>query len=412
MPELGARGHSGSMSAVERSGPGTTDIPKDPEFSLVLGGPLYQLLRRIRLSDDALGVVHRRIIAAILITWVPPMALAALQGGLAGPGRTMPLIEDVEFHLRFLIVAPLLIIAELIVHLRMNPIVAQFRIRDLVRPGQWDRFDHAVAEAARGRNSIVIEAVLLAIVYAAGILITLRRYIAMGPGGWYALPEGGLSMAGFWLVFVSLPLLQFLFLRWYFRLFLWARLLWRISRLDLDLKATHPDKAGGLGFLGESVSAFVPIAAAQGAMFAGMMADRILFGRTKLTDFQIEVFGGAVVLLLVFTGPLMLFAARLARVKRRGLREYGALGQVYVRDFQQKWMSGAPADEPLVGSGDIQSLADLGNSYGNAEQMRFAPIQPASLLAFLAAFLAPILPLLLTMMSLEKLLGRLVGVVF
>ena len=398
------------MATSRRSS--ATDDPAAPDFSLVLGGPLYQLLRRARLTDDVLGMAHRRVLAAVLFAWAPPVALAALQGGLVGPGRTIPLAYDIAFHLRFLVVAPLLILAELIVHRRLHPITAQFRVRDLVRAGQAQPFARATEEAAAGRNSILAEAILLGLVYAVGILFTLRRYVGLGPGGWYALPSGGLSLAGFWLVFVSLPLLQFLLLRWYFRLFLWARFLWRVSRLDLELEATHPDRAGGLGFLGDSISAFVPLAAAQGVLSSGMIADRIFFAGAKVTDFQIEVVGGAVLLLLVFAGPLTLFAIRLARVKRVGLRDYGALGQDYVRQFRRKWMSGTSAGEPLVGSGDIQSLADLGNSYSAAEQMRLAPIQLRSLLAFLAAFLAPLLPLLLTTMSVEKLVARLVGIVF
>ena len=382
------------------------------DFSLVVGGPLYQVFRRAGLSTEGMGLAHRRVIAVILILWAPLILLSALQGGLVGAGHGTPFIEDVGYQLRFLVVAPLLIIAEVIVHLRLRPIVGQFQARGLVRPRDAARFAAAVDGAARWRNSVLVEVMLIAVVYAAGILFTLRRYLDMGAVGWFALPSGGLSLAGYWLVFVSLPLLQFLLLRWYFRLFIWARFLWRVSRLDLDLNATHPDKAGGLGFLGESLTAFVPIAAAQGVLLAGLMADRILFAGAKLTDFKVEVFGGALFLLLVFVGPLMVWIPKLAHVKRAGLRAYGALGQTYVLGFREKWLSGAPEDEPLLGSADIQSLADLGNSYAGADQMRLAPIQPLSLVAFLAAFLAPITPLLLTMMSLEKLIGQIVGVVF
>jgi hypothetical protein len=400
------------MPASTTHPPDSTDEKRGSDFSLVVGGPLYQFFRRTRLSTEGMGLAHRRVIAVILIAWAPLMVLSALQGGLIGDGRGTPFIEDIGYQLRFLVVAPLLIIAEVIVHLRMRPIVGQFEIRGLVRPREAARFAAAIDGAARWRNSMLAEVALLAVVYAAGILFTLRRYLNMGVEGWWALPAGGLSLAGYWLVFVSLPLLQFLLLRWYFRLFIWARFLWRVSRLDLDLNATHPDKAGGLDFLGESLTAFVPIAAAQGVLLAGMMADRILFAGAKLTDFKVEVFGGALFLLLVFVGPLLVWIPKLARVKRAGLRTYGALGQTYVLGFREKWLSGAPQDEPLLGSGDIQSLADLGNSYSGAEQMRLAPIQPASVVAFLAAFLAPIAPLLLTMMSLEKLIGQVVGVVF
>jgi hypothetical protein len=41
------------------------DEPAD--FSLVLGGPLFQLLRRSRLSDDALTLVHRRAISTSIL---------------------------------------------------------------------------------------------------------------------------------------------------------------------------------------------------------------------------------------------------------------------------------------------------------------------------------------------------------
>jgi hypothetical protein len=390
---------------------GPVSLAAQQGFSLVLGGPLYQTLWRAHLSDDVLGLVHRRIVAAILLLWAPLIVLTASQGSLIGPGAHS-FLRDVGFQLRFLVVVPLLIFAELIVHWRMRPIVEEFRIRGLVRPGQASRFEDAVGEAMRWRNSPWAEGALLAIVYGVGLLFTQRRYLALGASGWYA-DSAGLSPAGLWLVFVSLPLLQFLLLRWYFRLFLWARFLWRVSRLDLDLDVTHPDKAGGLGFLADSLIAFVPVALAHGVLFAGMIADRILFTGAKLTDFEWEVCGGAVLILLLFAGPLTVFSLRLARLKRTGLRRYGALGQTYVREFRAKWLDpGSPPAEPIVGSGDIQSLADLGNSFASAEQMRLAPLRLSATIYFVVAFLAPIAPLLLTVMPAEKLLAQAIGLVF
>jgi hypothetical protein len=386
----------------------------EQDFSIVLGGPLFQLLRRAHLSDPALGLAHRRIVFAVAILWGPLAAFCALQGGLVGPGPR-PFLQDIGFQLRFLVVVPVLILSELIVHRRMQPIIDEFRLRSLVRPSQTARFEAALTDERRWRNAILPEVVMFALVYAAGILFTAHRYAQQGGGGWYASPaEGaGLSAAGLWLVFVSVPAMQFLLLRWYFRLFIWASFLWRVSRLDLDLNVTHPDKVGGLGFLGDSLIAFVPLALAHGVLFTGLIADRILYTGAKLTDFRLEVLAGAVVLMVVFAGPLTIFGPRLARLKRRGLREFGGLGQTYVREFRRKWLEGgAPADEPLIGSGDIQSLADLGNSYSGADQMRIAPIRPSALIYFLIAFLAPIAPLLLTMMSVDKLVARLVGLVF
>jgi hypothetical protein len=386
-----------------------------PDFSLVLGGPLFQLMRRVQLTDDALGLLHRRILAAVLIAWAPVVALATAEGVLVGGGLKMPLLHDIAFHLRFLVVVPLLILAELVVHKGLRPVVDEFRQRNLVPPAQSGRFDHAMDEALRLRNSLPAEALMIAFVFIGGLGFTLHRYVSLGAGGWFSSPSGGggLSLAGMWLVFVSLPLMQFLLLRWYFRLLIWARFLWRTSRLDLDLNAIHPDRAGGLSFLSESLIAFAPIAAAHGVLVAGMLADRIFFGGATLIDFEAEMLGGAIFLLLLFAGPLTLFEPLLARTKLRGLRQYGALGQRYVREFRVKWLGGGPPpDEPLVGSGDIQSLADLGNSFGGAEAMRVVPLKLKPLLVFVGAFLGPILPLVLTMIPLKKLIERVIGVVF
>jgi hypothetical protein len=380
------------------------------DFSLVLGGPLFQLLRRGRLSDDALGLVRRRIAFFVMITWAPLFVLSALQGSLVGGGRSMSFLNDIGSHLRFLVVVPLLLVAELVVHRRMRPMVDQFQVRGLVPPSQTARFADALDDARGLRNSVLAEVLLALVVYGVDILVIQRRY-ALQTSAWFASADGRLSLAGLWFVFASLPICQFLLGRWYFRLFIWMRFLWRVTRLDLDLDATHPDKAGGLGFLRLSLNAFIPLAAAHGVLLAGLMANRIFYGGARLPEFKVEVVLVVIVLLLVFAGPLTLCAPLLARVKRTGLLEYGALAQSYVRRFEAKWLRGAPPDEPLIGSADIQSLADMGNSFAVVEQMRIAPVSWTALIQFVAAILAPILPLTLTVMPVEKLIDTLVGMV-
>ena len=115
--------------------------------------------------------------------------------------------------------------------------------------------------------------------------------------------------------------------------------------------------------------------------------------------------------LVLLLGPLLLFALQLAQAKRTGLREYGTLAERYVREFDAKWMRRSPpAGEPLVGSADIQSLADLGNSYEVVRTMRLSPITRDAIVRLGAATLAPILPLMLTMMPFEELVKVLFGI--
>ena len=240
--------------------------------------------------------------------------------------------------------------------------------------------------------------------------------MALDTATWYAVPtaEGlQLSLTGVWYGYVSLPLFQFLLMRWYFRLFIWTRFLWQVSRLDLRLVPTHPDRVGGLGFLANTVYAFTPLAVAHGALLAGLIANRIFYLGAALPAFKIEIAVLVVFLLCVVLGPLLVFAPQLAQAKRTGNREYGTLAQRYVREFDAKWLrGGAPADEPLVGSGDIQSLADLGNSFEVVRTMRLAPVTKEAILQLAAATLAPVVPLALTMMPLEELLKRLLGILF
>ena len=212
---------------------------------------------------------------------------------------------------------------------------------------------------------------------------------------------------------MSLPLFQFLLLRWYFRLFIWARFLWQVSRIELQLIPTHPDRCGGLGFLARVGHAFSLFLMAQGAVLAGLMANRIFYTGAKLPEFKLELIGLVAVLVLAVLGPLVVFSPKIEKAKRGGLREYGTLSQRYVREFDYKWLrGGAPADEPLIGSADIQSLADLANSYEVVTGMRWFPFTLKNVLELSVVTLAPVVPLTLTMIPLEELLERLLQMVF
>lgn len=394
------------------------DVLRDANnFSLVLGGPLYQLLRRARLSDDALSLVRRRIVFAVLLMWGPLLLLSALERHLLG-NVAVPFLHDLEVHVRFLLAVPLLVVAELIVHQRMRPIVRTFLDRQLIPADDLPRFDAAINSALRLRNSVLVESLLVAFVYGVGVLLVWRQYIALDASTWYAspMPDGGsrLTWAGMWYGFFSLPVFQFLLVRWYFRLFIWARFLWQVSRLPLALVPTHPDRVGGLGFLAGTVLAFMPLAVAHGVMLAGPMANRIFFLGAKLTEFKVEIGVMLAFMIIVIFGPLLVFSAQLAEARRLGLRRFGTLAQQYVREFNTKWLNGddPKGDRKLLGSSDIQSLADLANSYEVVSGMRMAPITRNAIVQLGVGVLAPVAPLLLTMMPLEQLLKRLAGIVF
>jgi hypothetical protein len=244
-----------------------------------------------------------------------------------------------------------------------------------------------------------------------------EKEVALETANWYEAREGTnvhLTLPGYWLGFFSIPIAQFILFRWYLRLLIWFWMLWRVSRLNLRLAPTHPDRSGGIGFLVEVVHAFSPILFAQGAVLAGVIANRILYQEQSLASFKATMFGLISFFVLVILAPLTVFTPRLFRAKLCGLSDYGTLAMSYVRDFDAKWLNGdaKAKGEHILGTSDIQSLADLANSYAIIRDMRVVPFTLADAILLAVATALPLLPLLLTMMPLDELLGRLLKVVF
>jgi hypothetical protein len=283
----------------------------------------------------------------------------------------------------------------------------------VVAPEDMSKFDAAVEAAMRARNSIWLEIALLLLAYTVGQW-TWRKGVASGAATWYAVPTGTglhLTLAGHWYAFVSIPIFQFILLRWYLRLVIWFLLLWRISRLNLHLVPTHPDHAGGIAFLGRTTYAFSPIVFAQGALLGGLIAGRIFYGGQSLMSFKMSIAALTGFFLLGILGPLLMFTPHLFRTKARGLFEYGSLAATYVTGFDEKWLRGGAKGEELLGTGDIQSLADLANSYAVVRDMRLVPFALQDVVPLVLAAILPVLPLLLTVMPLDELLTRLLKTV-
>jgi hypothetical protein len=387
---------------------------KQPEnLSLVLGGPLFQLLLRTRLSTDTLGLVKRRVIVFSSFTWMPLLLLSFFPGESAGGDIKVPFLYDFEVHTRFLLSLPLLLVAELVIHQRFRPIVQQFVKRGIVSPEILPKFQDSIDSALRLRNSVLIEVLLIILVFTAGHYLWLNQ-ATIQTSTWVSVFLDGqrhLSPAGFWYVYVSIPVFQFLLYRWLFRIFIWARFLWQVSRLDLHLVPTHPDRAGGLGFLAESVTAFVPLLMGLGVLLAGLIANKIFYEGLTLLSFKQEIIATVVFALLFTLGPLCVFASKLAHTKRQGSLEYGALASNYVQEFDRKWLRDAPPqDERLVGSSDIQSLNDLAGSFSVVQGMRLFPFDKAAVMQAAVVTLLPVLPLALTMISMEELIKTLLGI--
>jgi len=384
----------------------------EEDFSLVLGGPLYQLWRRLHAAGPTLDLLIRRLIGIPLVAWLPLLILTAYEGVVIGRVVPVPFLYDLDAHSRFLVAIPLLLLAEVVIHQRMRPVVRQFVVAGIVTPEVLPGFRAAIDRTMRLRNSLAVESILAVGVFGFGWMLWTETS-SLTTSTWYTIvdPAGRHStLAGRWYLHVSIPIFQFLFYRWYFRLFVWFLFLWRVSRLDLRLTPTHPDRAGGLGFLASAPVAFAPVILAQAIVISAVIAGRILFQGETLYANRYVAAGFVILQLLFVLGPLCVFAPKLLALKRLGRREYGALAARYTREFHEKWIEGtARPDEPLLGSADIQSLADLANSYEVVREIRPVPFGRDTIIQVAVPALIPFAPLALTVVPAEEIIKKLMG---
>ena len=397
-----------------------SDSSRSEDLALFEGGPFGGVLRSARLHGPALSdAAWRRALCLVCVTWLPLLALSALEGQALGGLAKMSFLQDASVHVRFLIALPLLILAEIGVDARIRPAPGTFVARGLVLPHEVPRLRAAVEHALRLRDAGLAEAVMLLGVFTVALWQWSGNHLpladaAIEGSSWYVRPAadgGGRSLAGLWFAFVSLPLFQFLALRWYYRILIWTGLMWRTSRLDLQLLASHPDRAAGLGFLAQTVNAFVPLALAHGTMLSAVIVNRIFYAGAVLTDFRIEIVGMVLFVFLLVLAPLMVFVPTLVALNTKASAQYGALAGNVARTFEGRWIRDAKRPQgELLDVAEVSAMTDLDTTMSIVNEMHYVPVTRESLLWIGGAVLVPLLPLLLTMMPADELIKRVLGI--
>jgi len=188
-----------------------------------------------------------------------------------------------------------------------------------------------------------------------------------------------------------------------------------VSRLELRLVPIHPDRTAGLGYLEVVHTGFASLVLAISAVQSASLAQEIASGRMTFEAIYPSVGFVLTADAVLFLGPLYIFSRKLRKCRVKGIRDYSVLGERYAKEFESKWLGAGPApEEPLLGTADIQSLADLSTSVDIIRDMRTAPVSSNMLIYMGGAALLPLLPLALFKYPLaellEKFLGMLAGV--
>ena len=220
--------------------------------------------------------------------------------------------------------------------------------------------------------------------------------------------RGTVTPAGWWYLLISLPIVGFLLLRWFWIFLLWAWFLFRVSQLELELTPTHPDRAGGLGFLGWGLSSFAIILMGISIVLSGSFAREIIHRGASFNDLKYHLVVFVVLAIAVVHAPLLAFTGRLARCRFRGLLDFGSLIGEHDRTFDEKWvMPLEPARRSLLGSPDVMSLAALAEAFDHVERMQLIPFDRMALVVLVLAALIPMIPLLGTVVGLTEILSML-----
>ena len=379
-------------------------------FSLTASGLFDRLLGGKRFVRADSSRLERRAVVAALVAWVPLAAMALLLRDGA-EGAAIGFFQDIVTHVRFLVVLPLLIYAERIIGQRTKIVADTFLTSGLIGDEDVSRFQSAVSKVKRLLDSIFVELILL--VFAYSIFWFGFRARTGETNNWFDAGLGGerLTAAGWWYVVVT-PLVGFLFLRWLWRYGVWAWFLHRLARLDLRLVGTHPDRAGGLGFVKIGHAAFTVIFFAASCAVAAGIANEIFHLGASLRSFQTALIAYGVLGMGVALAPLLLFSRPLIKAKRKWRIEYSRMATRYVQTFERKWLGADTGDdEELKISSDLQGLADLGGGMDRLTEMSryFLDLKTAAAFAMALAF--PLVPLVLTVVPAREILMLLVKVV-
>lgn len=380
------------------------------DFSIVIGGPIYDFLFRSRWVQQRLPNIVRRLVALVAVTWLPLLLLSLFDGLAFGHKVQVPFLYDFSAYGRFLVALPLLIVAEIIIEPGIRMVVAEFVRGNIVSAADLPRFDSIVQDAQRWRDSAFPEIILVVLAFFP--LFLFQREWAPGVVSSWHTTGRGLTAAGWLFATFSAPMLRFITYRWVFRYLLWSVLLWRVSRLRLLLIPTHPDNAAGLLFLAVAQRRFGILFCAFGAVFAGRLANNIVFEGIPLTSFESLMIGFIVLSVIVALFPLLLVAPTLRIIRNKGLVDYGRLARTYTESFDRKWVhNSVPPPEPLLGTSDIQSLADMGNSFQLVQAMMIAPITKRLILQIAVQAALPLLPVIMLATPTSRVLRAIIKMV-
>ncbi len=380
----------------------TTPVPDFEALFALGGGRVGRGLERLQLARGARLRADRVAVLLAAVTWLPLLVLAAVEGVAWGDAVHVPFVKDFLPYGQFLIAVPVLVLGHVTVGRYLIRAVAELRTSEVLDAKDTPVLDAVLARTLqRWRGASVDVGILILTCAATAVsLLGAREWLT---GGWQVAGDG-MTLAGWWYLLISLPVMRFLALRWLWRLLLWAWILWRVSRLELHPRPAHPDRAGGLAFLGGTQAAFGVFVFAFGVQLACLIADAVYFRGADLADFRGQVVAFVVIVVVVLMLPLLVFAPKLLRAREEYILFLSSSAHRGAGDLTRKLRATQGGELP---SNAVSGLSDFGVLYENARLMRPVPMEIQHVLGLMLAAVLPFLPLIFLVMPAREVLRTL-----
>jgi len=375
----------------ESSNASTQEAP-ELALSLVRGDALFRLQRRIGLVPAGGLGVGRRAIFFALLSWAP-IAVWAVLAHRALPGAVAePLLQHFGVHIRCLVAIPLFIVAEGVAHALTTRLIPFLSSSGLVRESDRPQLREILRGAAHLRDSTLPWVAVAALVFAWTLLspnpAELHEVVWADESG--NRPQMGFG--GFWFLYVARPIYAALLLGWVWRVVLLFVLFSRIAALGLEIVPTHPDGAGGLGFLEQLCIGWSPVVFGISAVLASRWAHEVVYHDVAVQSLRLPMLAFGVLALVLFLSPLLVWMPRLGAAKRAALLEYSALVGRHGRLVRRRWILREPVDDSgLLGAPEIGPVADTLALYESVRKMRALPIGRQALVAIALPAAIPML---------------------
>lgn len=365
----------------------------DESFDLLRDDLLLIWQRKLWIAPRQGRGVVRRALFFSLLAWLPIAVWAVLNDRLLDTSTGEPLFKHFGIHVRCLVAIPLFILAEAMASGVLRNIVGQFRASNIVSGDHQEAFEQVLSGLARLRDAS------LPWVGVIGFALAWTFATPMDSGSHdmsWAAEGAGLGFGGWWALYVARPIFIVLLLGWLWRIALVILLFHRLARLQLSLVPSHPDRCGGLGFLKKLPMAFFLVTLAISSVIASSWIHDELYHAQTLAALKAPAAVFVIVWGAILLSPLLLFAPRIAAMKREALLSYGALIGAHGRLVHQRWIlgqnvSGASAAGDILDAPELGPVADISSIYDSVTRVTPIPVGKSSILMVLLPIAIPML---------------------